>query len=444
LARPLESLPERQSQANRGGLRGYEAIAGEYYDALRHPTCANFREGSRGILSAWLLPIPLEGLTLCEIGAGKSVLAELIGPRLDRLDRLFLIDESSSMLDYSAGWEKQGAHLIVGDASSIPMDAGSVDLAVSSLGDPYNGPAFWAEVRRILRSGGRVFFTTPSYEWARSFRSAQASDLNVAEFELSSGEIVSVPSFVLPVSEQIRLMRDHGLDLDRVMDVPTSALGSAPVSPKLLVGRGREASMVTGYALRPMPDGSRSKPIVGLVGHIGSGKTSAGSDLEARGYRRIALSDLLLEEATRRGLGHDRAQLQELGNQLRLELGESILVDRALVRYLGADPGAGMVIDGLRNPGEALAARAAGGIVIGIVRPPGHGSSDEATQMALLRESDPDEPRWGQRVAEALRMADVIVDNKGSIEDLQAGVVRAISRISGLDPEENPRGRRNQ
>ena len=78
----------------------YETLAPEYYDPVRHPTCANFRYASKQIIKPWL-----EKLTdyrpICEVGAGKSVAAELLLEAGESTADLFLTDSSQSMLEYS-------------------------------------------------------------------------------------------------------------------------------------------------------------------------------------------------------------------------------------------------------------------------------------------------------------------------------------------------------
>src|ERR1700682_2816262 len=70
--------------------------------------------------------------------------------------------------------------------------------------------------------------------------------------------------------------------------------------------------------------------IVGLVGHIGAGKTSIAKFLESTGYLRITLSDFLIQEARAREVAPTRVNLQHLGDELRRRNGGSVLFKRAL------------------------------------------------------------------------------------------------------------------
>lgn len=228
----------------------YEDLASEYYDEDRHPTCANFREGSSRLLCDWLRTHRVEQAWLGEVGPGKSVVAELLAADDVPLGRLVLIDSSPSMLAYSKGRVSRGVRLLIGDATALPLVSESVDLLVSSLGDSYNVGALWREVYRVLRPGGMSLFTTPSYDWARSFRRTENPDnMMLAEFELSDGRHVAVPSWIYPVRSQVNLIESSGLLVKDLADVAISDLKSGRLSPKLVIERGMDASVVTGYVV---------------------------------------------------------------------------------------------------------------------------------------------------------------------------------------------------
>jgi SAM-dependent methyltransferase len=151
------------------------------------------------------------------------------------------------MLRYSQQWVAAGVHLAVGNAFELPLASESIQLLVSSLGDPYNAALFWEEGRRVLRPGGILVFTTPSYDWASRFRAD--GDMGVAEFELADGRRVDVPSWIYPREEQIRIFARHGLSTEQLAEVPISRLNGSPLSPKLVQRSGLNASVVTGYRL---------------------------------------------------------------------------------------------------------------------------------------------------------------------------------------------------
>jgi SAM-dependent methyltransferase len=229
-------------------IASYESVASEYYDATRHPTCANFREASQLLLRRWLTTWPVRG-SVCEIGAGSSLMAEIMSATNHSLESLTLIDESPSMLHYSQKWAQAGANLDFGSAMSLPYRDKSFDFVASFLGDPYNTVTFWQEVRRIARPGAVCLFTTPSWDWAESFRESNDKEaLQTSVFELADGTRLSLPSNIYREPEQVRLIESAGLSVADVSFAQIQDLDGRVLSPKLKVERGPDAKVVTGFA----------------------------------------------------------------------------------------------------------------------------------------------------------------------------------------------------
>ncbi len=126
-----------------------DGYAGERYGAEANPWRARFF-GERLRLARELIGDD-PGLVL-DLGSGPGVLATA----LDGTGAtVFSLDLSEHML---AG---QGGHAVVGDAMHLPLQTGSVDT-VAALGLTTYLPGlspFLAEVRRVLRPGGRILFT---------------------------------------------------------------------------------------------------------------------------------------------------------------------------------------------------------------------------------------------------------------------------------------------
>ena len=95
--------------------------------------------------------------------------------------------------------------------------------------------------------------------------------------------------------------------------------------------------------------------IIGVSGTNGSGKDTIGKILaEKHGYIFISGSDLLRDEAKRRGLPVDRKHLRTISAEWRRELGLGVIIDHAVAEYeIVKDKYKGLVIASLRNPGEA-------------------------------------------------------------------------------------------
>lgn len=234
----------------------YEALAAEYYDPQAHPTCHNLNRLSRHFIERWL-PEGAGGLDILEVGAGESAVAPLLLAAGQPLGRLALHDQSPAMLAHSARWQSLGARAVVSDACALQRPDADVDLLVSSLGDPYNLPAFWAEAARVCRPGAVLLYTMPSFAWAARFR-RQGSDsgLDVAEFVLRDGRRLGVPSHVWPLHEQVRLIEAAGWMVLQLESLGAEALPAGDrLSPKAQVfGPGATSSLVWGFrAVRQPP-----------------------------------------------------------------------------------------------------------------------------------------------------------------------------------------------
>ncbi len=234
----------------------YEDLAREYYDSARHPTCQNFRAGSELYLKQTIEISRFDQCSVCELGAGSSLVAEILGPDWIKKNKLTLLDSSASMLAYSSAWAQFGAQLLIANAEDTALDSSSFDFIVSSLGDPYNTRALWFEISRILRPGGFCHFTIPSFSWASEFRSNGTEDhLDVAEFILKTGESVAVQSLIYPVEKQIDLIQSSGLSVIETSCITIRDLPSMPISPKLLVSGTETLPIVDCYTMqKPHPN----------------------------------------------------------------------------------------------------------------------------------------------------------------------------------------------
>jgi SAM-dependent methyltransferase len=244
---------------NATAIASYDDIAAEYYDALRHPTCANFLELSAIFLVHRIEKYAPAAGAVLEVGTGRSIVAPAMAAQQLPLARLTLLDRSGAMLAHSREWERSGARLLVADAASTGLPAAGFALIVASLGDPYNGAGFWREISRLLGAGGVCLFTTPTPEWSESFRSG--SDRKAAEFLLANGKTVLVRSEIPPVAGQTEMISAAGLQVDEIEAFDTTQLSGA-VSPKLLIdGRTDALPVVRGFTVRKRsPDGAKRNP----------------------------------------------------------------------------------------------------------------------------------------------------------------------------------------
>lgn len=230
----------------------YKMFADEYYDPVRHPTCANFRDASEQLIVSWVGDI-LGADPVCEVGCGMSIIAEMYCDKNLSFKNLYLTDSAVRMLAYSDKWRSAGARLLLADAAELPFTSESIAICVASLGDPYNTPEFWDELARILAPGGCAVFTTPSFEWAKEYRlsNKDGSTEGTAEFCLSNGKTILAPSIVCPPDDQVSMVeRASGLEVTDVASIVYSQLRSMMISPKLLIAKDQNQPVVTGYLIR--------------------------------------------------------------------------------------------------------------------------------------------------------------------------------------------------
>ena len=214
----------------------YETLSSEYYDNVRHPTCADFRYASLHLISSYLSLASLgTAPRVLEVGAGRSVFVDLASRFPHLLGGLVVTDRSPGMLRHSGG-ALNGARFVRAEAQRLPFHDDDFDIVIASLGDPYNTEEFWREARRVLAKDGRCIFTTPAASWSDNYRTdEQAGRQNIAVFVTVAGTAVGVPSYVMKPAAQIEFVERIGLT---VTDMSTFTRDmypeSAPSSPKIL------------------------------------------------------------------------------------------------------------------------------------------------------------------------------------------------------------------
>ncbi len=173
--------------------------------------------------------------------------------------------------------------------------------------------------------------------------------------------------------------------------------------------------------------------LIGLTGPNGSGKGEAAAWLRARGYAYLSLSDILREELRRDGTPESRDSLIAKGNALRRAFGPDVLARRTLARVEGP-----AVIDSIRNPAEVAVLRREPGFILLAFDAPAavrferarlRGRDESAADLdAFIRKeaeergSDP----AAQQLDACLVLADIRLDNSGSLEDLHRRLEEAL------------------
>ncbi|MEK6952559.1 MAG: dephospho-CoA kinase [Nanoarchaeota archaeon] len=187
--------------------------------------------------------------------------------------------------------------------------------------------------------------------------------------------------------------------------------------------------------------------IIGLTGTIASGKGTFSSYLKQKGFNYITLSDLVREEARKKGLEIQREILQDIGNSMREKYGKGFWAKKAIEKI---NLNENWIIDGIRNLGEIEElGKVKGSIIIGIDAPEdirlrrlekrnkskeeGRKDSDPKAieDMKRLEKRDRGfhEPEYGQQVLKCLELANFKIINDSSLEEFYKKIDGVLGKI---------------
>ncbi len=177
--------------------------------------------------------------------------------------------------------------------------------------------------------------------------------------------------------------------------------------------------------------------VIGLTGPMCSGKGTVVKLLKKKGYICFVYSDIIRDELKSRGMKETRENLQDVGNELRKTYGNHILSERLVNKIIDQEVKLA-VVDGIRNPGEIhyLQQNLDDFTLIGITA-----SADTRFRLSQLRGglSDPKtrkefdilekrdrgvgEDKHGQQVQACLDMADVVIENNDTLQNLKEKLI---------------------
>jgi SAM-dependent methyltransferase len=138
---------------------GYLESADERFDWLAPEDLPE--KYSFNLMRRLLADLPLAGKTVVEVGSGRGGNCLYLA-RYTGAGRIYGVDRSLAHVRLSRGLVPSGAaHFLVGEAESLALGSGTVDLvaSVSALHDYRDVARFVAEVRRVLKPGGHFYCT---------------------------------------------------------------------------------------------------------------------------------------------------------------------------------------------------------------------------------------------------------------------------------------------
>lgn len=179
--------------------------------------------------------------------------------------------------------------------------------------------------------------------------------------------------------------------------------------------------------------------LVGFVGEAGAGKGAASEPLINLGFESFSLSDSIRKVASTVGKTHEREILHDLGNVLRATFGGDVLA-RGAKRWVEMNNITRGIIDSIRNPDEVeFLKKELGVFIIGITMSPekkfelmrgrnrdGDPKTWEEYQRLMDIEKGIGEEETGQQIHRCLEIADVIIPNEGTKEELHQKVQEAL------------------
>lgn len=180
--------------------------------------------------------------------------------------------------------------------------------------------------------------------------------------------------------------------------------------------------------------------IIGITGTLGAGKTTVVNYLENHGFKHYSARAVLLEEMKSRGMEVDIHKMRDIANELRAEHGASVLAERMfdMAKAAGGDA----IIESLRAVGEVEVLKQKGDFILLSV----DADQKERYNRIYKRGSEIDELSYEefvqaennqmqnedpakQNIAKCIEMADVHLQNDGTMEELEAQVAEVLDKI---------------
>lgn len=174
--------------------------------------------------------------------------------------------------------------------------------------------------------------------------------------------------------------------------------------------------------------------IIGITGTDGAGKGTVVDYLVTKkGFSHYSSRALLLDQVLLAGIEPTRNELRMMGNKMRKEHGDDIIVQKAFEK-ITTDASQKSVIESIRALAEAITLKSHGALLLAVdadthlryERVQSRRSvSDQVTFEEFisheeLEKNDPDP--HGMQKAKVIEMADYTIFNNGSVGELEAAV----------------------
>ena len=181
------------------------------------------------------------------------------------------------------------------------------------------------------------------------------------------------------------------------------------------------------------------KLYIGLVGTNGAGKSFVCKYLETKNFQVFSLSDIVREEATKRNLELNRDNLVWTGNLLKSLLGDNVLAkevyQKAIINEVSF-----AVFDSIRHTKEVDFLKKKNVFIIGIDAPMEirydrikiRQKETDKVSFETFKEHDERENSGaspGQSIRASLNLCNIIIENSGSLTNLQKNIDDILSKL---------------
>ncbi len=177
----------------------------------------------------------------------------------------------------------------------------------------------------------------------------------------------------------------------------------------------------------------KNKFIIGITGTDGAGKGTVVEYLVTKGFVHYSSRELLLEEVLKAGIEPTRNELRLMGNKMRAEFGDDIIVRKALEK-IAEEQQDRVIVESIRAIAEAKTLKANHAILLAVDADSKlrferiqtrRSEKDQVTYEEFLahealERNDPDP--HGMQKAAVIEMADYTIFNNGTVAELQAAV----------------------
>lgn len=178
---------------------------------------------------------------------------------------------------------------------------------------------------------------------------------------------------------------------------------------------------------------------MGVVGLPGAGKTEVAQEILRLNAAYVRMGDVVWKEVKSRGLEVNETNVGKIASELREQEGPAAIAKRCIPLIKRAERGRALVVvDGIRGLAEVKEFKREFGdrfLLLAVwaqertrfKRISARGREDDVQGLEELRRKDARELGWG--LGEAMALADFMLVNEGTLEELQGAVRGVLKRI---------------